>query len=241
MISVGIHTPVVLEKAPILNEKGTLEIYMKKATGGNVLDLFNSSSDTSSVSDENNTFLEFNPLATERFGNELSPADISKDITAFKDKLSHIALFYKTSDAVKWDILRGTGITEKNMATKVKDQAILDIIYKNICEDFIKNLQGADLGKKFHLKTVRQSKVKHFAKLPESKFGFSGSNAFVQPSELPCTLKYSDYEQGWRTSNGVKAKTGIDLSSGEPLVADSTISEEDSSAHVAEINNVFGA
>lgn len=228
MLTVGIHNNVVLEKAPLLNDKGTLEIYVKKASEGSVLDVFNSTSDNSSVGAESNTFLEFNQLNTVKFGKDATADEIITDITSFKDKLAHLVLHYKTQDKVKFDITRGTGITDANLKTKVLDQGILDIIYKNICEDFVANLKDVDFSKKFHLKTVRQSANKHYAKLPDSKFGFSGQNAFIQDAALPCSLKYSQYE--------------IDKKKNDPTPVSNTtpLSAEDAEKQSNDIKSVFG-
>jgi hypothetical protein len=237
MFQVGILSGVTLEKAPALNEKGTLEIYAKQGGEVSAIDAFNSTSDSSSVSGQTNTFMEFNPFTVNRFGNDLSSDDIQKEVKAFKDKLTHIVLFYKTQDKTKWAITRGTGITDANVATKVKDQGVLDILYKNICEDFIKNMADVDLTKPFHLKTVRQSEKKHYAKLPDSRFGYDGQNAFIQDATLNCTLKYSQYELGFRKGE----KTGVDLSSPAPYAADSVLSADEAADQANEVNGVFGA
>jgi hypothetical protein len=236
MIIVGIHSGVTMEKAPSINDKGSLEIYMKKGKEVDAMDMFTSSSDSGTSGPETNTFIEFNPLATSRFSADLTAEDIIKDIQAFKSKLAHIVKLYKTEDKSVWNGSRGTGITNDNMKTKVLDQGILDKIYKNTCEDFVKNMSDVDLSKEFHLKTVRQSAKKHFSKLPDSKYGYEKANAFIQDGALPCTLEYTKYELGYRKGQ----KTGIDLSDGSPVVADAPITAEEASNQSTEIDSVFG-
>jgi hypothetical protein len=223
MIIVGIHSGVTMEKAPSINDKGSLEIYMKKGKEVNAMDMFTSSSDSGTSGPETNTFIEFNPLATSRFSADLTADDVIKDIQAFKAKLAHIVKLYKTEDKSVWNGSRGTGITNENMKTKVLDQGILDKIYKNTCEDFVKNMSDVDLSKEFHLKTV-------------SKYGYEKANAFIQDGALPCTLEYTKYELGYRKGQ----KTGIDLSDGSPVVADAPITAEEASNQSTEIDSVFG-
>lgn len=228
-IIVGIHSGVKLEKSPAINEKGTLEIYVKKGSEANPLDAFTSTSDSGAEGVQAQTFMEFNPLAVNRFNNDLTPEQIIDDIQNFKAKLAHIVLLYKTEDKTKWDAAKGTGINGENMKTKVRDQAVLDIVYNNICTDFIKNLEGVNLDKEFHLKTTRQSANKHFPMLPNSKFGYKGQNAFVQDGALECTLTYTKYE----IEKGKNDPT--------PVQSTNTLSPEQQQEQVNGVNSVFGA
>lgn len=226
MFNVGIKNNVVIEKAEI-NEKGTLVISMKEIVETDIMDVFNSTSDAVVRASEN-SFMEYNQLNTVKFGNEQTAEEVLDQIKNFKAKLMHILLVYKTEDKIKIDSVKGTGINGTNAKTKVLDQSILDLIYKNTVEGFVKELTTVDLSKQFHLKTVRQSAAKHFAKLPDSKFGYTGQNAFIQDAALPCTLKYSKYE----VDKG--------LNNPNPVVADQTASDEDIADQKAAVDDVFG-
>lgn len=197
MLQVGIHKGVVISKVS-KNEKGTLEIDVTKGGSASFLDMFNSTSDSSSQKDENNSFKLFNPLTTNNFGTDLTLDQIKTSITQFRDKLNHILLGYLAAKDITVNVFKGIEFkSEEDLYKKFMNQETLDIIYDNIVNDFIENMKKADLSQKFTVKLVRQSKAKHFAKFPDSKFGYSGKNAFWEPSELEEQSKvmYSQYEK----------------------------------------------
>ena len=163
MIGVGIHDNLVITQVS-KNDKGTLAIKIKKEQESNPLELLNASTESTSFDDSEREFLIFPPKAENYQGGQATAEEVLKNIAQIKDQLNHILLSYTTTNNIKWDILKGTGVTVENMETKVTSQDVINQIYNNIVDQFIAMMRPFTKpdGKKVRMVFIQQSQAKHY-------------------------------------------------------------------------------
>ncbi len=199
MIKVGIHDNLVLHKTT-KNDKGTLVVGVKTAPEGGLLAGLDDARTDSAGGGEENDFLFFPPQATNRENQTDTPENNMNKVKELKDQLTAILLNYMPSDKIKWDTLKGTGITQENINVKLEKQETLNIMYDNIVEQFISMMtpyvNRNDL--KFRWLFVRSSKTKHFAALRKR---YLTEQPFMEPMIVPKTASKLKYTK-WEIDNG---------------------------------------
>lgn len=216
-IIVGVNENLVISAAE-KNEKGTLVVTVKEANEIDPLTALNASGSTQFNKAEKD-FMFYPPTVTGFNGEAGTLESVLKKIAEVKDPLNHILEQYTASSHIKWDIFTGIAITKDNMEAILTNQDVLDKVYSNIADQFIRMITPfiSDTGKKMRLLCIRQSKAKHF---PSLRKRFLETYPFIEPMEIPVTqskLKFSKFEM----DNG--------LASGGAVGGQQNISEEDKS------------
>lgn len=213
MLKVAIHDNVVFHKAE-KNDKGTLVVGFKQVNEATPLELLGSNSDNTSPEDAENDFLVFPPKATEKNSTKLDTAKNNmQKIKEIKDPLNHILSQYLTKDQITWDPTKGLGITNENLDSKFTQQSVLDAVYANIVDQFIK--MSAPIVKnpltqdKKRFLTIRTSGIKHFSALRKR---YLDTNPFLESMTIPAAqskLKYTNWEvkNGFNNPNPVAQAT----------------------------------
>ena len=206
-ITVGIFQNVIIEKAGI-NDKGRLTLSFrqlgeeKKEAVDNPFDQMNASEVIEDEKGGDRIILWPFKLVDEKTkdGTILTTKERGElangDITRLKNQCQLILEQYMTKDNIKWSIFDGAPLTKEGYYEELCSQSVLDIIYRNICEQFVGMMQPF-LDNDAHpmrLKLVRQSVDKHYAKLPDR---YITSQPFLEPMDVPeaqTKVKWSDYE-----------------------------------------------
>lgn len=205
-ISVGVNDNVVIAQV-FKNEKGTIITKVRKGEDVDPLAALNSSGSTSFTKPERDIML-YPPSVNTFDGAPDTYENVLKKIAEVKDPLDHILRQYTTDKNIKWDIFAGTGITGENITEKLTSQSVVDKIYSNIGDQFIKMMEPftGDNGKKMRLLLIRQSKAKHF---PTFRRRFLESYPFIEPMEVPASkLKFSKFEIDNGLNDGTPAGGG---------------------------------
>lgn len=241
-IQVGIHENVILEKV-VVNDKGRLVIFLKqKEEEGKEPeaeaeeDPFAQMNASEVIEKEGGAGIIFWPFKSpevkdSKTGAERSSEERGKlvngDVLQLKNQLNQILEQYTVKDNIKWSIFDGTGMAKETYYEDLSSQTTLDVIYRNICEQFIGMVTPFLNDPKFavRFKLVRQSKDKHYVRVPGM---FIKDNPFIESMDVPkdkTRVKWTDYE----------LKQG--LNDGTP-VSRNTADETDEEA--PEADNVFG-
>jgi hypothetical protein len=121
---------------------------------------------------------------------------VNSDIGRLKNQLQQILEQYMTKDKITWSIYDGAAMTEETYYEDLLSQANLDIIYKNMSEQFMAMMQPyldkAEFPMRFKL--ARQSKDKHYARVPDR---YIKDSPFIEPMEIPkeqSRIKWTAYE-----------------------------------------------
>jgi hypothetical protein len=213
MLKVAIHENVQLHKVT-KNDKGTLVVGLKKANP-DPLAGFNDTQDTAEGDQE---FLFLTPYATAYGGDLDTPENNSQKIKDFKNQLTHFLLGYTTSDKIKWDATKDTGIDRSNFNEKMTQQRTVDLMYKNLVDQFIEQITP-HIGPNsplFRCLLIRTNRLKHFSTFRKK---FLDENPFWEPmtvSKEQSKLKYT----AWEITNK--------YNSGERVTEADTVSEEQS-------------
>jgi hypothetical protein len=218
-LPVGIHDNIVITKTT-KNDKGSLVIGVKQVGDVDPMTALNASGSIT-LDQKEQDFLIFPPRLEDNQGQTDTKENLLKKIAEVKDPLDRILQQYTTTSNIKWDILAGTGLTNENFETRIKTQAVIDKIYANIVEQFIKQMTPyvGETGKKMRMLFIRQSKAKHFPKL---RTRFLDSYPFIEPMTVPTSkLKYSKYE----LDNGLNIP--------DPVTGESVVSKEDATTAAA--------
>ena len=192
MLTVGIHENLVITKTT-KNDKGSLVIGVKQVGEIDPLSALNATGSIS-LDQKEQDFLVFPPRLEDNQGAVDTKDNLLKKIAEVKDPLDRILQQYTTTANIKWDILANTGLTNENFDVKLKTQGVLDKIYANIVDQFIKQMTPfiGENGKKMRMIFIRQSKAKHYPKL---RTKFLDSYPFIEPMTVPVSkLKFSKYE-----------------------------------------------
>jgi hypothetical protein len=235
-IQVGIHENVIIEKVTI-NDKGRLVVTLKQkgesetTVGDDPFAQMNASEVIEKESGSGIIFWPFKaPEAKNKEGVELSDQQRGEsangDVMQLKNQLQQILEQYTTKDNIKWSIFDGTGMTKETYYQDLASQTTLDVIYRNLCEQFISTITPFLNDEKFavRFKLARQSKDKHYARVPGM---FIKDNPFIESMDVPkeqSRVKWTDYE----------LKQG--LNDGTPVSRSTADTEEEP----AEGENVFG-
>lgn len=205
MIGVGINENVYIVDVTV-NDKGRLAVKFKEKVPEQKSAFEALSSASGEVENEVNDMtlqmLSFNvPTDTDKY--KWSAEDrinrINADITLMRNRLTHILEGYMNSNDIKWSLWANTGITAENYSERIQDSNVLQVVYSNICNQFIEQIKpfANKSDKLFRVKLVRQSESKHYATWPSSNYPFS-KQPFFEPMEVPkeaSKVAFTDYEK----------------------------------------------
>lgn len=207
-IQVGIHENVILSKAAVM-DKGRLTLFLRQLGDDKKaeIDPFAQMNSTEIVGTESGSGLIMWPFklpdSKAKDGSTRTQKEIgemaNKDVIRLRDQLTLILQQYMIKDQIKWSIFDSLGdsITKETYYEDLTSQNVLDVIYRNICEQFIAMIQPYLDNDAFPMrwKMTRQSKEKHFATLPGM---YLNEQPFIEPMDVPKDLakvKWSKYEK----------------------------------------------
>jgi hypothetical protein len=228
--TVGIHENVVLQKV-LVSDKGRLMVFLRSKGEGqekkeeNPFEQMNASEVIEESSDTGITFWPFKaPEPKDRkSGQDRTPEEMGKiangDVQQMKNQFQQILEQYMTKDQITWSVFDGTGMDKDNYWEQIYNQPVLDIIYKNLCEQFIgmitPYLDKDESAVRFKL--VRQSKEKHFARVPSM---FIKDNPFIESMDVPADksrVKWTKYEEKEGLNDGTPlSRETADATEAEP-------------------------
>lgn len=207
-IKVGINEDVQLKSAA-RNDKGTLVINFTQGTPLEETatdDLFNNKA---GVRAGNGTNVMIWGFQAESNGQERDADRIAKDVVAVRSQLQHILEGYMTKDNAKLDPYANTGLTAENFESKLKQQATLDLVYKNLVDQFIEKVStlGDAINNKFRLLLVRKSESNHYGTFRRN---FIEDNPFWESMSIPkeaSGLAFTKFEinKGLNNPNAIQA------------------------------------
>ena len=223
MLGVNIHEGIVLAKETQINEeKGNLELHFKTLPKKGE-DMWAAMEGGEEVTEDNVRIIIWDINMTTFNGDVKTVAQIAKELQNLENQLRAILKVYLTTDKITeyhggTKMFVNTGISKANFATKLLDADSVKKVQTTICSSFIKACTDNNLFENeqtFRLKLVRQSKAKHYPKLP----GVWGT--WIESSAIPkdqSQVKWSKYEK----DNG--------LDSNEALAADNVVEAEETTA-----------
>lgn len=201
----------------------------------------------------NNTRI-FNPFQAEYYGGEAKSAtDLINDFIGFRTDMQHLLSPYFPSNELNFNVWANTKITSGEILEKIIEKndvntliGMFDTIFSNVIEFVCTKYSSADKSIKVKVKFERQSKAKHYPKLPKYRTLPKNSNrpiynpfiADMNDVEACKKVKYSNYERGLDKS-GKPRDNGFDRSSGEEIQTEQAATAAVNS-EVAELDAVFG-
>lgn len=217
-ITVGIHENIVLQKADF-NDKGRFVLVLRsteeKQDGAGEDDPFAQGNAAEVIEKDSGGAIIFwpfkSPEAKDIKGNERSEKErgeiANNDVMTLKNQLQQILEQYIPKDQIKWSIFDGAVMAKETYWTDIISQNNLDIIYKNIGEQFSAQIAPFLDNNEYpvRFKLVRQSKDKHYAKVPGL---YIKDNPFIEPMTVPkddSRVKWTKYEE----SNGLNDGTPV--------------------------------
>lgn len=192
MISVGINENIIIDDVT-LSKENWLNITFRQI-GGKEFNAFEAlGAENDAEREEINTIdiKIFNikvPKDADKAGNKRTREQITKlvisDISRNKAVLLHLVRGYLTKDQIKFDLYNGTGLDANNFEERLVDQPVLDIIHRNMCNDFMAMVRPFMKNEAllFRLLLVRTSKEKHFATFRTS---YIDENPFWESMSIP--------------------------------------------------------
>jgi hypothetical protein len=206
-IQPGIHQNVVLQKV-IVNDNGRLVVFLrdkeeqeKEAED----DPFAAGNAAEVIEEDKGGGITFWPFKTPDSKNKDQSTRTEKergekangDVLTLKNQLTQILEQFLIKDEIKWDIYAGTGMTKEGFWEEISAQEVLDVIYRNICEQFIGMitpfLDKNEYAVRFKL--TRQSKDKHYVRVPGM---YIKENPFIElmtVHEKQSRVKFTTYEK----------------------------------------------
>ncbi len=220
MLKVGIHDNLVI-KSTIKNEQGVLAITVKKMTEVDPLEALNSAGRIS-FEQEEQKFLIYPPRLTTRNDIPLSYKDVLNLLAEVVDPLDHIASVYTNKPT--WDLFKNTGVNKENVAAELLKEDVVNKIYGNIVDQFIKIMTPfvsdtvGNNSKPVRMLFVRKSPLSHF---PRLRTKFLGNQPFIEPMDVPASkLEFSKYEKERRLDDPNPVDGPQDVDSADASKAD---------------------
>lgn len=228
MIQIGINKNVVLKNATIEPPKdgkgqAKLVLHLKEGVDSKVFNPFTDMNAATVIEDD--TFqatmwpLKQPEIKDKKTGSPIAQSSRTEsavaDITRLKNQLQQIVAIYLPADKTVWNVYDGTGLTQENYNEQVTEQGVLDIVYKNLVEQFISQVQPFFNKPEYavRFKLVRQSKDKHYARIPDR---YITENPFIELMTVPdaqSRVQFTKYEiaQGLDDATPVSKVSGSDM------------------------------
>lgn len=226
-IQVGIHENVILSKA-LVNDKGRLTLFFRLKDEGeekksnpfadmNASEVIEKDGDTGLILWPFKTPDALNKDKSERSAQERGEM-ANNDVSRLKNQLQQILEQYMTKDKITWSVYDGSGMTKEGYYEEIISQTVLDVLYRNLCEQFIAMIQPYLDKNEFpmRLKLARQSSEKHFARLPDR---YIRDNPFIEPMDIPeklARVKWTPYELKEKLNDGTPISKERADDDGEP-------------------------
>ncbi len=199
MLGAGMNEDLVLSNETKVNEeKGNLELIFKREalTGDAMWDALNANQD---VSADSVKIIIWDVNLTTWEGQQKTAGQIVKELQALESQLKQILSVYMTGDKIDkylggTKMFVGTVVKKENFATVMVVEDTVKSVQQVIIKNFITACKENDVfdnAQTITLKLVRQSKTKHFPKLP--MFG-----AFIESTVITTKktgLAWTDYEE----------------------------------------------
>lgn len=224
-IQVGIHTDVIIQKADF-NDKGRFVVFLRKLGEQQEKqedDPFAQMNAAEVVEKESGGGIIFWPFKApdekDNKGNVRTTQErgelANNDVSRLKNQLQLILEQYMTKDKIHWSIFDGAAMSKETYWDDIVSQANLDVIYRNICEQFMGMIQPYLDKDEYPMrwKLARQSKEKHYARVPDM---YIKDNPFIEPMEVPeanTRVKWTKYE----LDNGLNDGTPVSRATADPV------------------------
>jgi hypothetical protein len=235
MLQVGIYKNLVISATSLVASKKDANvknhiITFKQASSGSKLSRLSNATIDSSNEDSSNDFLLFGFKPEKWNGEAMTSDEVYEMIQERRDLLTYILSQYMTVDKIAWDLEKGTGLTDANADTKILDKDVLDKIYLNLSEQFIKMMKPfvGDNGKRFACVFPRSSAKSHFPKL---RSRFLDSQGFMAPMDEPALVAKIGF---------TKYELEKGLNNPDKVEADSDGSSTESAEQKAQVDMLFG-
>lgn len=206
-IIVGIHEDVVIANA-VIDDKGRMNLVLRtvdekpeEEEDANPFDKLNAAEVIEKDSGSGLTLWPFKtpeavgkddkPRSTQEMG-EIATEDIKR----LKNVLQQILEQYMVKDDIKWNVFDGAAVSKETYYEDIISQNNLDIVYRNMCEQFMAMIQPY-LNKDEYavrFKLQRQNAEKHYARIPDR---FIKDNPFIERMSIPkeqSRVKWTPYE-----------------------------------------------
>jgi len=198
MIGAGINEKLVLSNTTKINDKGNLELIFKREalTGDEMWAALEAGQDVSADTGK----ITIWALNLKTFQGDVKTAgQLMKELQGIESQFKQILGVYITSDKIEkylggTSMFAGTVITKENFGKELVKEETLKSVQEVLNKNFLRACEKNpifDNEQTFRTKFIRQSKEKHFPKLP--MFG-----AFIESSVISSDktgLKWTKYEE----------------------------------------------
>ena len=214
MIVVGIHNNVKLTKAVLKDDPGgdvtkkvlVVTCMLDDVDNSDLIGSFETADDNYSDDNEQDFYMWPIDNKGKDGTGKASFEEVFGRVKTYQSTLNHILHGYATKKEIEKEwvgaVFAGTGITNENVKTQLLTEPSLIKVYQNISNKFIEiitpHITGND-NPKFRGKFVRQSKAKHFSKIP--KFA-----PFWEPMDIPKEQSKLAFSK-WEKDNGFDSGT----------------------------------
>ena len=203
LLSIGINENLKISNETKINDKGTLELVIQTANGGE--DALMAAFETgASLNEASSKFMFFPPMMKTFKGAPKTNTEVAKDLLAVRFQLELYASPYASKEKVKdaiggFKMFAGIGIPEdatawKNALNMLAKEEFARKIHTNLCTRFVTLLQEVNAfnsGDTFRQKLVRQSADKNFAAIPR------GTDIWLEPMTIAIEdskIAFTQYE-----------------------------------------------
>ena len=239
MLGIGRFDNVIINKVAVSkNDSGltqSVDITFKKLgeAASDDLDFLNSGEISSSDGGKENNMRIYSVNSLTGYdGNAKTGDDLLNEVIARKDQLVHILSPFFTADKIKFDLIKGLGIKNKQeLVQKITNLSTLEKMSDNMLSQFASMLEpviGED-SKKLVVKFLRKSKDKNLPRFADKKLDWNPFIADMTDTALTTKIKFSK----WEIENGFD-------SNAQSLEQSDEASVDELAAQNAAVNSVFG-
>ena len=230
-IQVGIHENLILSKV-LVSDKGRLTLFLRHLdeavnTSEEEEDPFAQMNAAEVIEKDSNSggiiLWPFKaPDTKNRDGSERTSKEMGElangDVMRLKNQLQQILEQYTIKDNIKWSVYDSTAMTKETYWEDIYSQNNLDVIYRNICEQFMGMIQPFLDKNEYPMrwKFARQSADKHYARIPDR---YIKDQPFIEPMTVPkeqSRVKWSSYELKEKLNDPTPVSKAAADDDGEP-------------------------
>ena len=204
MLKVGINENVILKNVELqqsVNGKPFVSLVFGEGSSSSLFDEIAGDGEVATGNKDSSIKIwGLQVPSNERNGVTITPDFIAnetiKSIAEMKNTFHQILSCYTTSDKIKFAAYTGLDITETNQKVKVVQPEILHIIFTNMVQQFIAQVQPFlnDSDSPVRLLLIRQNKKVHYPMLRKT---FVKDNPFIESAAIPkeaSKLKFTKWE-----------------------------------------------